>query len=267
VGRHDVLRQARIMRALALVGDVPVPEVCFVDADDPPLFASALVPGVALDPVIDQNQTAVDPDEADARWDAAISVVAALHALEPARLELGREQPREPGEELEVWEATMRAARFADDPLAARLATAMRVDVPALRRKSIVHGDFRLGNILFEGRQLRAVIDWEIWSIGEPAVDLGWFVAFTDAGNFPGVGHDVAGTPTTGEVLSRYERHGGVLPPELPWFLALGCFKLAAIQAHNQRRHLDGRYHDPYQELLGPSIARLLGAGVEHLAG
>jgi aminoglycoside phosphotransferase (APT) family kinase protein len=203
--------------------------------------------------------------DVDARWSAAVGVVTTLHALDPAALGLGDEAPREPATELAVWEATMRAARYEDDPRAGRLITALAADVPALERVAIVHGDFRLGNLLFDGATPTALIDWEIWSLGEPAVELGWFLAFTDPENFPGVGRAVAGTPTADDVLERYRAAGGALRAELPWFLALGCLKLAAIQAHNRRRHLDGRYHDPYQALLGPSIARLLQKGLEHL--
>src|SRR6185295_4016953 len=61
-GRHDVLRQARIMRALAPVARVPVPEVLFADDAEPPFFASSLAPGVALDPVIDQDHTPIAPE-------------------------------------------------------------------------------------------------------------------------------------------------------------------------------------------------------------
>lgn len=266
VGRHDVLRQARIMRALADVPGVPVPEVCFADDADPPLFAASLAPGVAVDPVIDQDATPVAADEVAARWDAAIGVVAALHDAGVDALRLGDEPPRDPGEELEIWEGTMRAARFEEDHLAARLSGAMRADVPALHETAVVHGDFRLGNILFEAAAPRAVIDWEIWSVGDPAVDLAWFVQFTEAGSFPGVGRAVDGTPTIDQVLARYASLRGTARDDLPWFVALGCFKLAAIQAHNRRRHLDGRYHDPYQALLHPSIVRLLERGVEHLS-
>lgn len=130
----------------------------------------------------------------------------------------------------------------------------------------MVHGDYRLGNILMAGSSPQAVIDWEIWSVGDPAVDIGWFAQFTDATNYPGVGRDVPGTPTRDELLARYCAGAGEDRARLDWFLALGCLKLAAIQAHNRRRHLDGRYHDPYQELLGPSIDRLLESGLE-LAG
>jgi aminoglycoside phosphotransferase (APT) family kinase protein len=63
-------------------------------------------------------------------------------------------------------------------------------------------------------------------------------------------------------VVASYCAAAGRDPRSLDWFLALGCFKLAAIQAHNRRRHLDGQYHDEFQELLRPSIERLLDRGL-----
>jgi aminoglycoside phosphotransferase (APT) family kinase protein len=261
-GRHDVLRQAHVIRALEAVDGVPVPELCFEDAVQPPFFATSCVPGEAVDPVIAENGETFDPELVAARWDAAIEVLAALHRVRPERLAISAGKPREPGEELELWCDTMRAARMDSDPAFVRLRDAMLADVPPRSRAALIHGDFRLGNMLFTGVQARAVIDWEIWSIGDPLVDIGWFVQFADGANFPGVGQTVEGSPSAAEVLVRYSRlvGEGREPPE--WFIALGCLKLAAIQAHNRRRHLDGRFHDPYQALLGPSIDRHLRRGL-----
>ncbi len=267
-GRHDVLRQARVLRALAPVSGVPVPEVCFEDADEPPFFAAACVAGEAVDPVIAEDETAYGADLVARRWSAAIDVLAALHALDAAELGLADEPARAPGEELELWCATMAAARMDQDPAFRRLSDAMHTRVPSPGRASLVHGDFRLGNILFVDDVPEAVIDWEIWSIGEPLVDLAWFVQFTDGENFPGVGRNVPGTPSANEVLDRYTAAAGTGRDrsETRWFFALGCLKLAAIQAHNRRRHLDGRFHDPYQALLGPSIDRHLSRGLKTLS-
>ncbi|MDF2434520.1 MAG: hypothetical protein JWP44_4151 [Mucilaginibacter sp.] len=265
-GRHDVLRQARLIRALGPVDGVPVPDVCFQDAATPPFFAASCVPGEAVDPVIVEDDTTFAPGLVAARWDAATEILAALHQVPAERLDLPAERPREPGAELDLWCDTMRAARIDDDPGFVRLRDAMRSDVPAHSHTALVHGDFRLGNLLFTGAQPRAVIDWEIWSLGDPLVDVAWFVQFTDGDNFPGVGRRVEGTPSSTEVLDRdttlvvHEREG------VEWFIALGCLKLAAIQAHNRRRHLDGRFHDPFQALLGPSIDRHLRRGLAILA-
>jgi aminoglycoside phosphotransferase (APT) family kinase protein len=264
-GRHDVLRQAAVIAALGARGEVPVPTVRLTDDGDPPFFATELVPGVAVDPIIDQQRTPVAADEVAARWDAAIRVLVALHRTPVAELGLPSATPRPPAGELAIWEATMRAAKMEDDARTRRVVAAMRERVPEPTGASIVHGDFRLGNILFEGAVPRAVIDWEIWSVGDPALDLGWFISFTDAANYPGVGREVAGTPTADAVLARYAELMGEVRDDLPWFLGLGSFKLAAIQAHNRRRHLEGRYHDEWQSLLGPSIERLLDLTLERL--
>jgi len=258
VGRHDVLRQARVMDALA--GRVPVPRILFTDDGPPAFFGMERVAGEAVDPVI------APPRDWDAAvvagaWEAAIELLATLHdAPVPG------DEPRAPASEVEIWSATIDAAGMEDDPAAVGLRDGLAARAPAAGAVGIVHGDFRLGNVLYEGATPRALIDWEIWSVGDPLVDLGWFVQFTDPENFPGIGRAVAGTPGEDEVVARYLERAGRLSDAVPWFLALGCFKLAAIQAHNRSRHLAGRYHDPYQELLGPSIERLLERGLEHLA-
>ena len=262
-GRHDVLRQARVIRALAPVDGVPVPELCFEDQAQPPFFAAAWVPGEAIDPVIVEDDSSYPEDLIERRWSAAIDVLASLHALDPDRLRLGDEPVREPGDELELWCETMRAAQMHKDPVFVRLRDAMRSEVPSRAARAIVHGDFRLGNLLFAADVPRALIDWEIWSLGDPLVDLGWFVQFTDGDNFPGVGRSAPGTPSSAEVIERYAAASGSdLRRDNDWFVALGCLKLAAIQAHNRRRHLEGRFHDPYQALLGPSIERHLRRGL-----
>jgi aminoglycoside phosphotransferase (APT) family kinase protein len=262
VGRHDVLRQARIMAALGGHDDVPVPAVLFTDAGEPPFFGCELVPGVAVDPILGRPRLDETPGLIAASWTAVTELLARLHAAPLERLGISGESPREPGDEVELWARTMRAAKLDDDRLAIRLEAALRSTAPARATTGLVHGDFRLGNVLMEGAEPRAVIDWEIWSVGDPAVDVGWLVQFTDAGTYPGIGRDVPGTPTADEVVAGYCEAAGREPRSLDWFLALGCFKLAAIQAHNRRRHLDGHYHDEFQELLGPSIERLLDRGL-----
>ncbi len=257
-GRHDVLRQARMIDALHDRGEVPVAPVRFSDAASPPFFATAMMPGVAVDPIIDPDAVEVPAHVVAGRWDAAIGVLARLHATAPSAVGAGDEVPRTPTEELAIWEATMRAAKMSEDPRVQTVLERMQGSIPSPSRAAIVHGDFRLGNILFDGAEPTALIDWEIWSVGDPAMDLGWFISFTDHENYPGVGREVPGTPTADAVLARYCELTGEDVLRLPWFLALGSFKLAAIQAHNRQRHIEGRYHDEFQSLLGPSIDRLL---------
>lgn len=266
-GRHDVLRQARLIDALAEVPGVPVPGVRFCDPAPPPFFATTLAPGEAVDPVIREDDGVLAPACVADRWDAAIAILAALHAIDPGDLGAGSEPVRTPAEELELWCATMRAAGMGDDPGFAALHARLRGTVPAGGRPAIVHGDYRLGNIMFEDSRATAVIDWEIWSVGDPLVDVGWFVQFTDAENHPGIGRDAPGTPDAASVLARYRDATGDVREGVEWFVALGCLKLAAVQAHNRRRHLDGRFRDPFQARLGAAIDAHLRRGADVLGG
>ena len=111
--------------------------------------------------------------------------------------------------------------------------------MPAAVTPTLVHGDYRLGNLICGGAEPAALIDWEIWSVGDPRIELGWFLVFADGANFPGVGRDVPGLPTAEELVAAYAA-GGRPVEDLAWFDALGRYKMAAIMGHNLRRHLRG---------------------------
>src|SRR5262249_34835527 len=129
-------------------------------------------------------------------------------------------------------------------------------------RPAIVHGDFRLGNCLCTDDTVTAVIDWEIWSVGDPRVDLAWMVLFCDPANFPGVGEDDCPVPPADSVRAAYEQAVGVRLERFGWFEAMARYKMAAIMGNNLARHRAGRHHDPFQEGLVPTIRRLIdGAG------
>ena len=89
------------------------------------------------------------------------------------------------------------------------------------------HGDYRLGNTLCDGSRVTAVIDWEIWSIGDPRVDLTWMTFFTDEATHPAAsGSGPSGMPTAAELLDAYGWAG-----DLAWFDALTRYKEAAATA------------------------------------
>lgn len=261
VGRHDMLRQARVLTALAGTG-MPVPAVRAVDESAPAWFAMDLVPGESVEPVLDDDP--LDPALAAARMRRAAEVLPALHAVPLAQLPVDGE-PLTPADELARWVRTMGAVPPALVPEAAALQRRLEARVPDAVAPVLVHGDYRLGNLLAVGEEPVALIDWEIWSPGDPRVELGWFLLFSDSDNFPGVGHDVPGLPGAGELVDRYAAAAGTAAdalPDLPWFDALGRFKMAAIMGHNLRRHREGRHHDPDQERLPATIERLLGSGL-----
>lgn len=267
VGRHDVLRQARILRALGALAAVPVPRVHLEDVHDPPFFAMELVSGTATEPVLEPPDEDESAERTATAWDAAVRILARLHGADvSAAVEHLGEPPSSPEDEVARWAATMRAAGREADDKASALLRALSRRVPSSRTAALAHGDFRLGNMLREQGVVRAVVDWEIWSIGDPRMDLGWLLLYTEPDNFPGLARAVAGAPAADDVLATYEALTGTEPEKMAWFRALACFKLAAAQAHNLRRHRDGRRPDPYLERFAPSVDRLLQIGLEHLA-
>ena len=261
-GRNNVLRQARILRALA-ASPVPVPEVVCVDERPPAWFAMEFVAGEAIEPVLDEPP--VDPRVAGTRMLKLAAVLRTLHDLDLATLGTDLPTPTGVAQEVERWSRTMHAVPEALRPGGAELASRLGQDPPAAQPPVLLHGDFRLGNALCSQGGVRAVIDWEIWSIGDPRVDLGWLLLFTDHRNFPELGTPVPGLPSATDLLGAYLRGGPRVLPAMRWFQALSRMKMAAIMGHNLRRHREGVHVDPDQERLVPTIAAMIRTGHELL--
>ncbi|RNM17426.1 phosphotransferase family protein [Nocardioides pocheonensis] len=257
IGRHDMLRQARMIAALAPTG-MPVPAVVATDDAEPAWFAMELVAGESLEPVLDDPE--VPPALAASRMLRAAEILPALHDVPLDKVPVDA-APLSPLDELGRWARTMAAVPPDLVPDAERLHARLLASVPAAVAPTLVHGDYRLGNLLCHGAEPAALIDWEIWSVGDPRVELGWFLVFADGSNFPGVGREVPGLPSADELVSAYAADGRAVD-ELAWFEALGRYKMAAIMGHNLRRHLEGRHHDPDQERLPDTIRRLIETGL-----
>jgi len=263
VGRHDVLRQARLLTAISRSGAaVAVPEMLF-SLDEPPLFAMSWVEGEAVEPVLDDVDLPAELTEVRAL--GASRMLAALHDISPALVNIDEAEPvLSIADDLDRWSKTMNAIDPDLRPRAGELREELLGRLPTQITPSIVHGDYRLGNILCSGPDLRGLIDWEIWSIGDPRIDLGWFMVFTSPEHFPGASYPAPGMPTEQALLHEYEAVRGPIE-EWPWFSAFGRFKMAAIMGHNLKRHREGRHHDPYQETLPPTILSLVDQGLEIL--
>jgi aminoglycoside phosphotransferase (APT) family kinase protein len=257
VGRNDMLHQARVLRALTDT-PVPVPAVVVVDETQPAWFAMEFVDGAAVEPVLDDHD--LPGDLAAARMLAAARVLRRLHDLPAPQAPA----PRDVDAELAQWSRLMRAVpdelRPGSEDLLRRLAGSVPAGLPPV----LVHGDFRLGNVLCRADRAVAVVDWEIWGVGDPRTDLGWFFLFADHRNFPSLGRPVAGLPAEADLLDAY-LDGAPAPPAMAWFGALCRMKMAAIMGHNLRRHREGRIHDPDQERLPPTIAAMIRSAAELL--
>jgi aminoglycoside phosphotransferase (APT) family kinase protein len=241
VGHRDVLRQAQIIEALAAT-DVPVPEVLRTDPgappEVPPLFVMSLAEGETFEPLFDTDT----PFRATMarRFQEAACVLAALHRVPPADLGLSGEPIGDAVAEIDRWSATLRTVDPALVSGWEEVRDALRATTPAPVRPSVVHGDFRLGNVVASGTRITAVIDWEIWSVGDPRIDAGWFLANADPDTYRRLTPYVDVVPPVAELAARYTDAIGAPMPELTWFMALACFKSAAtwslIVKHNRRK-------------------------------
>ena len=260
VRNRDMLRQARVLRGLAGTG-VPVPEVLWEDAGDPPavppLFVMAFVGGSSFEPLFDDDGGDPAAVVAERMHDAA-RALAALHSVVPASIEIGDEPVISLDDEVGRW---VRLLETVDPELAPgwhEVAASLRADLPAPMGPSIVHGDFRLGNLLASGPTVTAVIDWEIWSVSDPRVDVGWFLVNADPDTYRRGTAYTGLTPTPAELAATYEQAVGRDVPELDWFQALACFKSTAtwslIVKHNRRRSDP----DPVAEQIAAVLPDLL---------
>jgi len=258
VRNRDVLRQGVLMRALAGRPGVVVPEVLFEDAGAPPFLAMSFVPGECVEPVL-ADRGALPAAEVRARYLDAVRVLAALHELHPAEIGLGHEPVVSPQAEIDRWTRAFETvpADLQGDYL--RCARRLSETLPPPLPPVVTHGDYRLGNTLCADGRLTAVIDWEIWAIGDPRVDVTWLAFFTDEAQHPAApSPDPTGTPSVAELLDAYTEARGQAQPDLDWFRALTKYKEAAATALLIKR---GRRSAPLPDSLArmePALPRLL---------
>jgi aminoglycoside phosphotransferase (APT) family kinase protein len=262
VRNRDVLRQGTLMRALHGAG-VAVPPVHFDDPgappDVPPFVAMGFVPGTSVEPVLASDRDPSTFAEIRARALDAATVLAALHRVDVAAAGLGDEEVVGLVGEVDRWTRAFATVPpdLQGDYL--RCADALVAAAPPPLPPVVNHGDFRLGNTLGQDGRVTAVIDWEIWSVGDPRVDLAWFTFFTDAAGHPAAPSAApSGMPAAAELLDAYTAAGGAPLVDLRWFDALTRYKEAAATALLVKRaRRSGDVH-PALERMVPALPRLV---------
>jgi aminoglycoside phosphotransferase (APT) family kinase protein len=233
IRNRDVLRQARLLSVLAGIEGVPVPDVYGTDAGDPPgsppLFVMSHVEGDSFEPITGTDGPGPGPQAVEQRGLAAARALARLHAVECGISELEQERIFTLADEVGRWS---RALATCDGdlhpPAIDRVEVLLRASFPAPLRPVITHGDYRLGNMLSTGGRILAVIDWEIWSINDPRVDLGWFLTMSDPSRPDASGRET-GMPQPARLAEEYQRAWGAPVPDPAWFAGLARFKEVAV--------------------------------------
>lgn len=247
---HAVEREYRLIAALHPSG-FPVARPYGL-CEDPgvigaPFYVMELVEGRTL---WDGTLPGMTPPERTAHYEAIVDTLAALHAIDYAGVGLG--DYGKPGNYFERqvarWSKQYRASQTDDLPEVERLIEWLPRTVPAQTRTSIVHGDFRIDNLIFagDGPHIRAVLDWELSTLGDPLADFSYFLMswVTDPEGRSGVkgctGPDT-GIPTLEQVVARYcaaTGRDGV--PDLDWYFAYNLFRLTGIVQGIKKRMQDG---------------------------
>jgi aminoglycoside phosphotransferase (APT) family kinase protein len=258
---RDVLRQARLIRALSSTA-VPVPDVLWEDTGSPPavppLFVMSYLEGASVEPLFDVDASGCEGPVVAERMRNAARTMAYLHTLDPRRLSLGDEPVVGPEQEIDRWCRLLETVDPELVPGWPDVAAALRSSMPPGVTPAVVHGDFRLGNLLAVGPRINAIIDWEIWSVGDPRVDAGWFLLNADPETYRRATPYVSVTPRPAELASIYTSAAGRPVLDLDWFQALASFKSAAtwslIVKHNRRRSSP----DAGTEAMTPVLPHLL---------
>jgi aminoglycoside phosphotransferase (APT) family kinase protein len=287
VRNRDVLRQARVLDALAGLDSFPVPRVLFADAGHPPgvppLFAMELVPGDSYEALLDVSPAPPTAAVAAERMRVAARSLARLHAETPASLGLADEPVTPVAEELLRWQRLFATVDGDIAPGHEALAARLAERVPAGGPPRLLHGDYRVANMLFTGARLQAVIDWEIWSVGDPRSDLGWLVMHTEPAHVfdeqrPGADVEAGRlVPTGAELVAEYvdaRRRSGApesdvedAVADLPWFLAVCHYKTAATIAVIHKRDRRSEHPTPRIGIAAAHLSEVLEAGHRTLDG
>jgi aminoglycoside phosphotransferase (APT) family kinase protein len=249
---HAVDREFRVLRALA-GSAVPVPKA-LAYCDDPAVLGSSfyLMEFVEGRILTDQTLPGLSPGERRAHYAEMARVMAALHAVDwraCGLAEFGKEG-RYVGRQIERWTRQYRSSETRRIAAMERLVDWLPAHLPVQASTSLVHGDFRLDNLIFHATEPRivAVLDWELSTLGDPLADfayhcLSWRLQLGTHRTLAGLDALPDGIPAEPEHVLDYCRASGcgaIAPHEWTYHLAFNMFRLAAIQQGIAKRVLDG---------------------------
>lgn len=274
---HDMGREFRVMSALAGTS-VPVPPMHLMVTDERVLGAPFYLMGLAKGtPYVSASQLRpLGPSRTAAIAIRLMEVLGALHAIDPDAVGLADFGRPEGFCERQVrrWSQQLERSHSRDLPAAQELARRLSDDVPQGQASAIVHGDYRLDNLLIdENDQVTAVLDWEMATLGDPLTDLGLLVVYAQLAHLvPGGGGglvpDVAlapGYPSVEEQVAEYAAASGRDVGRLSWYVALAYYKLAVILEGIHFRHTQGKTVGEGFAHVGGFVQPLLDGGLRAL--
>lgn len=261
-GAHDTAREAKVMAALA-GSAVPVPRVAAVGTESDPLgvpcHITDFVPGYV---VADAESAQRHLSEAALRTasEQIVTALAELHAVDPDAVGLGDFGPRQQylARQLRRWRSIVADATTPETADAAAelnaLADLLERRAPADTSVRIVHGDYRLGNAIVDDHgTLRAVLDWELASLGDPLADLATLVVFWDPPVEAMLGERMPtlapGAISVDEAIDRYREVAGVDLDDFWYYRTFAAWRLACTGMRARARYASGAMQDDSGDL------------------
>ncbi|WP_285701590.1 phosphotransferase family protein [Actinomadura sp. NBRC 104412] len=271
---HDMVREYTVITALAGTA-VPVPRALALCRDETVsgavFYVMEQVSGTAY-----RRREQLEPLGPERTRSVAlemIGVLAGLHAVSPAAVGLA-DFGRPEGflaRQVRRWGRQLDGSRTRDlpdaDALLRRLQEGVAARAGAAEESTIVHGDYRLDNLLVHDDKVAAVIDWEMATLGDPLTDLALLLVYDRLPRISGGASDATaslapGYPSAEELLAHYERLSCRQLGDLDLRLGLAYFKLAAILEGIRYRHLQGGTVGSGFDRVGDAVEPLLMAGL-----
>jgi aminoglycoside phosphotransferase (APT) family kinase protein len=251
---HDMGREFKVVSALGKT-DVPVAPVVGLCEDesvnDAPFYVMEFVEGPILRGLAEAE---IFPDEGDRRaiGERVADTLVQIHAVDPDAAGLGDLGRKEDyvARQLHRWHGQWEKSKTRELEPIDRVHAALSARIPEQGPATIVHGDYRLDNmILSPSGEVAAVVDWELCTLGDPLADVGLLMAYWPE---RGAGDDVValgmpanlapGFPTQAEIAARYAEGSGRDLSDLNFYVALGYWKLAIILEGVYARYVAGGY-------------------------
>lgn len=269
---HDMGREYRVMTALQGT-DVPVPVTYAMCEDTEVIGAPFYVMECCVGTPYRRKQEliALGEDRTRVISERLMDTMIALHLVDPASVGLSDFGKAEGylARQVERWKKQLVASYSRDLPLADSLYEQLHATVPAESATGIVHGDFRLDNVLVDDQDRpTAVLDWEMATLGDPLTDLALMLVYNRLGEALGSDAvtDVSLAPgylSETDTVLRYAAGTGRDLSNFGFYIGLAVFKLAAILEGIHFRYLQGQTVGAGFDRIGEGITPLLEAGLQ----
>jgi aminoglycoside phosphotransferase (APT) family kinase protein len=271
---HDMSREHRVISALEPT-DVPVPHT-YVLCEDPDVIGAPFYVMEKVDGTPYRRAAQLEAIGEHRTRDIClrmVDILGTLHAVDPAKVGLA-DFGRPEGfldRQVRRWKKQLDASRSRDLPGFDDLHARLEANVPAQQEPAIVHGDYRLDNLLVDDSdRVTAVLDWEMATNGDPLTDIALLVVYRGVAEQDKAGA-VADAPSapgflsTEEIVTRYAERTGRDLSAMGFYLALAYFKLAVVLEGIHFRYTRGKTVGAGFEDVGRMVGPLVSAGLASL--